>query len=37
MLSTIKTISLQGLEGYLVEVQVDVSGGMPCWEVVRST
>lgn len=35
MLSKVKTISLHGLDGYLVEVQVDVSGGMPCWEVVR--
>mgnify|MGYP007070083488 CR=1 FL=1 len=35
MLSTIKSIALQGLEGYLVEVQVDVSAGMPCWEIVR--
>lgn len=34
MLSTIKTISLHGLEGYLIEVQVDVSAGMPYWEVV---
>ena len=37
MLSTIKTISLHGLEGYLVDVQVDVSNGMPSWEIVRST
>ena len=34
MLSKIKTISLHGLEGYLIEVQVDVSAGMPYWEVV---
>lgn len=34
MLSKIKTISLHGLEGYLIEVQVDVSAGMPSWEVV---
>ncbi len=34
MLSIIKTISLNGIEGYLVEVQVDVSEGLPSWEVV---
>lgn len=34
MLSKIRTISLQGLEGYLVEIQIDVSAGMPSWEVV---
>ena len=27
-------MALQGLEGYLIEVQVDVSNGMPCWEIV---
>lgn len=35
MLSNIKSMSLIGLEGYLVSVQVDVSSGMPrlgdCW------
>lgn len=34
MLSIIKSMSLQGLEGYLIEVQVDVSSGMPSWQVV---
>ena len=34
MLSIIKSMSLQGLEGYLVDVQVDVSAGMPNWGVV---
>ncbi len=34
MLSIVKSMSLHGLEGYLIEVQVDVSGGLPCWEVV---
>lgn len=29
MLSIIKSMSLVGLEGYLISVQVDVSGGMP--------
>lgn len=35
MLSKINSMSLQGLEGYLIEVQVDVSNGMPCCEMVR--
>ena len=34
MLSIIKSMSLQGLDGFLVEVQADVSAGMPNWEVV---
>lgn len=34
MLSIVKSMSLQGLEGYLIEVQVDVSAGMPSWQVV---
>ena len=34
MLSNIKSMSLLGVEGYLVDVQVDVSGGLPSWEVV---
>lgn len=35
MLSIVKSMSLIGLDGYLVEVQVDVSAGIPSWEVVR--
>lgn len=27
-------MALHGLDGYLIEVQVDVSNGMPCWELV---
>ena len=34
MLSIVKSMSLQGLEGFLVDVQVDVSSGMPNQEVV---
>lgn len=34
MLSIIKTMSTQGLDGYLIEVQVDVSSGMPDWIIV---
>lgn len=37
MLSIVKSMSLHGLEGYLVDVQVDVSAGMPGWECVRVT
>lgn len=37
MLSNVKSMSLYGLDGYLIEVQVDVSAGMPGWEVVRSS
>lgn len=34
MLSIVKSMSLHGLEGYLIDVQVDVSAGMPSWAVV---
>ena len=34
MLSIIKTMSLQGLDGYLIDVQVDVTGGIPNWDIV---
>ena len=34
MISIVKSMSLHGLEGYLIEVQVDVSGGLPCFEIV---
>ena len=34
MLSKIKSMSLEGLNGYLVEIQSDVSGGLPCFEIV---
>lgn len=34
MLSIIKTMSTQGIDGYLIEVQVDVSPGMPDWIIV---
>ena len=34
MLSIIKSMTLHGLEGFIVDVQVDVSGGIPCWEIV---
>lgn len=34
MLAIVKSMALNGLEGYLVDVQVDVSAGMPSWEIV---
>lgn len=34
MLSIIKSVALHGLDGYLVDVEVDVSAGLPSWEVV---
>lgn len=34
MLSKIKSMSLEGLNGYLVEIQSDVSGGLPSFEIV---
>lgn len=34
MLSIVKSMGLHGLDGYLIEVQVDVSSGLPSWEVV---
>ena len=36
MLSIVKSIALQGLDGYIVDVQVDVSSGLPSWEIVRA-
>ena len=35
MLSKVNSVALRGLAGYLIEVQVDISMGMPCWEIVR--
>jgi len=34
MLAIVNSMALHGLDGYLVEVQVDVSSGLPFWEVV---
>ena len=34
MLSKVNSMALQGLEGYLVDVQVDVSNSMPSWDIV---
>ena len=34
MLSIVKSMSLTGIDGYLIYVQVDVSSGMPGWDIV---
>lgn len=34
MLSIIKSMALNGLDGYLVEVQTDVTGGLPDFDIV---
>lgn len=34
MLASVKSMALQGLDGYLMQVEVDVSGGLPAWEIV---
>ena len=34
MLSKIKSMCLEGLNGYLVEIQTDVSGGLPSFDIV---
>lgn len=34
MLSKVNSIALQGFDGYLVDVQVDVSNNMPSLEIV---
>jgi magnesium chelatase family protein len=34
MLSVVKTIVLQGLDGVLVNVEIDISQGMPSWEII---
>lgn len=34
MLSITKSMALHGLEGFLIDVQVDISNGMPSWDIV---
>ena len=34
MLSFVKSMCLQGLEGVLINVEVDISSGLPYWEIV---
>lgn len=34
MLSIVKSVALHGLQGYLVNIQVDISSGMPSFEIV---
>lgn len=37
MLAITKSMALQGLDGYLVSIQVDISNGMPEFQIVRFT
>lgn len=37
MLAIVNSMALQGLNGYLVSIQVDLSNGFPCFEIVRAT
>lgn len=34
MLSFTKSICLQGLDGIIIDVEVDISSGIPSWEIV---
>lgn len=34
MISVVKSMCLYGLEGLMVDVEVDISNGMPCWDIV---
>lgn len=34
MLSITKSMALYGLKGFLIDVQVDISAGMPAWDIV---
>lgn len=34
MLSIVKSMVLQGLDGVLINVEVDISPGIPCWDIV---
>ena len=34
LLSIVKSMCLSGLNGILINVEVDVSSGMPCWDIV---
>lgn len=34
MLSIVKSLTLHGLEGFIVDVQVDVGNGIPTWDIV---
>ena len=35
MLSIVKSMSLHGLNVSLLNIEVDISGGLPSWEIVR--
>ena len=37
MLSIVKSMSLEGISGYLIEIQSDVAGALPGFDIVRSS
>lgn len=37
MLAIANSIALHGLNGYLVSIQVDISNGLPDFQIVRPT
>ena len=37
MIAKTYSIGLRGLDGYLISIQVDISKGMPSFEIVRIT
>lgn len=34
MLSVVKSIVLQGLDGIIVKIEVDISNGLPAWDII---
>ncbi len=34
MLAIVKSLALSGLEGYIIQVEVDVANGLPAFEIV---
>lgn len=34
MLSKVKSVALQGLEGFCIDVEADISAGIPSWDIV---
>lgn len=37
MLAVVQSMALNGLNGYLVSIQVDISAGLPQFDIVRIT
>ena len=34
MFSKIKSVGIFGIESYMIEIEADVSGGLPCFDIV---